>query len=100
MTGKVKITFKTKGSVVADTTPNPLPKTPPKAPQTTKFKKIGQKYPSPAKTESLAKFYLSLLKERPNSSMALKWCVEHGLLSPKKSEEAVLMLGVQKIKLN
>lgn len=39
-----------------------------------------QKYPTPEKTDALYKFYTSLLRQRPNSEMAMKWCIEHGVL--------------------
>lgn len=35
----------------------------------------GQTQPTPSSGEPLAKFYLSLLKQRPDSEMANKWCV-------------------------
>lgn len=31
-------------------------------------------------SESLIKFYTSLLKQRPNSEMAIKWCQKHNLI--------------------
>lgn len=63
------------------------------------FKKVGQKKPTPAKEDGLRKFYSSLLKQNPNSMMALKWLVDHGCLTPKKTDAAVLILGIDKLKI-
>lgn len=35
-------------------------------------------------SESLIKFYTSLLKQRPDSEMAIKWCQKHNLIEKKK----------------
>jgi hypothetical protein len=63
-----------------------------------KFKNPGQKKPTPAENDSLRRFYVSLLKQNKNSEMALKWCLEHGLLSKKKAEYAIALLGMKNIK--
>lgn len=46
---------------------------------TPKFPKKGQTKPTPTENDSLRLFYTSLLYENPESQMALKWCIEHGL---------------------
>lgn len=61
--------------------------------------KLGQKKDTPVVGDPLRKFYTSLLKQNKNSTMALKWCLEHGLLPPKKAEMAVLTLGIKNMKL-
>ena len=58
--------------------------------------KIGQKYPTPAKTDALYKFYTSLLKQKPSSEMALKWCVEHGTVSNKVATSYALSLELKR----
>lgn len=63
------------------------------------FKKIGQKYKTPKKEDSLTIFYTSLLKQNPESEMALKWCMERGLLSDKKTQKAVLVFGIKNLKI-
>lgn len=57
-----------------------------------KYSKMGQKYDSPVQTDPLCRFYMSTLKQKPDSRMALKWCLERGLLTPKKTTEALLVL--------
>lgn len=64
------------------------------------FKKQGQKFDTPLKTDSLYRFYTSLLKQNPKSKMALKWCLEHGVLSAKKAEETTLILQFESMQLN
>lgn len=61
------------------------------------FKKWGQKKETPPENDSLRIFYTSLLKQNKNSLMALKWCLEHGLLTDKKSTYAASLLGLEKL---
>lgn len=61
------------------------------------FKKWGQKKETPPEDDSLRIFYTSLLKQNKNSLMALKWCLEHGLLTDKKSTYAASLLGLEKL---
>ena len=63
-----------------------------------KSRKPGQKYATPEETDSLRIFYTSLLKQRPNSEMALKWCLERGVLTEKKAQAAILTLGMKNLK--
>ena len=37
-------------------------------------------------------FYESLFEQNPKSFMALKWCVEHGVFSAKKSESMLKVM--------
>jgi hypothetical protein len=59
-----------------------------------KFEKHGQKYTTPSKSEGLFVFYTSLLNQRPDSKMALKWCVEHGVFSDTKHTSCQLSLAL------
>ena len=63
-----------------------------------KNSKPGQKYATPPETDSLRIFYTSLLKQRPDSDMALKWCVERGILTEKKAQAALLTKEMTKLK--
>jgi len=40
----------------------------------------GQKFPTPPQGDASRAFYESLLEQRPNSLMALRWCIEYGCL--------------------
>jgi hypothetical protein len=42
--------------------------------------KLGQKYKIPDLNDPSRKFYTSLLSQKKDSKMALKWCLEHGLI--------------------
>lgn len=60
-----------------------IKKTADKKPRVVKKKeytKVGQTKPTPPITDPLYKFYTSLLREKPNSEMAMKWCTERGLV--------------------
>ena len=52
----------------------------------------GQKYPSPSPGEGMRVFYESLLIQRNDSKIALKWCTEHGVYPVYEPEIAVKML--------
>jgi len=39
----------------------------------------GQRYATPEDGDSLRIFYTTLLEQRPESKLALKWILEHGL---------------------
>eukprot|EP00939_MAST-03C_sp_MAST-3C-sp1_P000455 g455.t1 len=41
--------------------------------------KPGQKYPTPSPGQGTRVFYESLLKQRNDSKIALRWCTEHGV---------------------
>jgi hypothetical protein len=43
------------------------------------FPKLGQTKPTPGDRDPLRKFYTSLLEQKPDSEMAIKWCTDHGL---------------------
>ena len=40
----------------------------------------GQKFPTPPQGDASRAFYESLLEQRPESMMALRWCIEYGCL--------------------
>lgn len=44
------------------------------------YSKLGQTKDTPPENDSLRRFYTSLLEQKPESLMAKKWCIEHGLL--------------------
>lgn len=44
----------------------------------------GQRYSTPPQGDSQRAFYESLLEQKPDSLMALKWCVEYGVLDQEK----------------
>lgn len=61
--------------------------------------KAGQKKMKPEKTDPLFKFYSSLYKQNPSSMMAMTWMLEHGCLTPKKTEAALLIIAMAKLKI-
>jgi hypothetical protein len=50
-------------------------------------RKPGQKYPQPSPGAGDRVFYESLLEQRPDSLMAMQWCVEYGVLSKERAVE-------------
>ena len=79
--------------------PNTPPPTRPKmllitaAPPKKSTFKTGQRYPTPPTTDSLYIFYTSLLKQNPQSHMALRWCLEHGLVPTKNIPSTMELLN-------
>lgn len=63
------------------------------------YTKVGQKYDTPLKTDALYRFYTTLHKQKPDSQMAIKWCVEHGVFAPKKATELLLSMELAKAKI-
>lgn len=63
------------------------------------FNKPGQKKETPPKNDPIRIFYTSLLKQNKDSKMALRWCLEHGLLGTKKASEAIVVLELSSMKL-
>lgn len=62
--------------------------------------KPGQKYPTPQKNDSLYRFYKSLFKQKKGgSTMAAKWCLEHGLFSHASAANMEAMLKLQNMKI-
>lgn len=49
--------------------------------------KPGQKFNRPLKNDPLLRFYKSLYMQRPDSEMASKWLLEHGVFSRAKAEQ-------------
>lgn len=65
---------------------------------TTKMKE-GQTKPTPPETDSLRKYYCSLLAQRKDSELALKWCLQHGLLKKKKRDYALMLFATKNLDL-
>ena len=53
----------------------------------------GQKFTTPSKGDPVRAFYESMLKQKPNSEMALKHCIEYGILNEKEAEEGLKKLS-------
>lgn len=53
----------------------------------------GQKYPTPPKGDPVRAFYESMLKQKPDSLMALKHCLEFGCLTRHEAESAIKRLN-------
>lgn len=58
----------------------------------------GQKYPTPPKGDPVRAFYESMLKQKPNSEMALKHCIEYGCLTEQEANEGLIRLNKSKKK--
>ncbi|CRH03652.1 conserved protein, unknown function [Plasmodium relictum] len=54
-----------------------------------KYFKEGQKTITPPNGDGTRAFYESLFEENPNSVIAIKYCIEHGVLSGTKHHEAL-----------
>lgn len=63
------------------------------------YDKPGQKKDTPPPSDPLYKFYTSLYKQNKNSKMAMQWCLEHGVFTPKKAAEVELLLKMEKMKI-
>ncbi|KAL6755408.1 hypothetical protein V8C86DRAFT_223593 [Haematococcus lacustris] len=57
------------------------------------FDMPGQTRDTPPETDSLRKFYTSLLEQKSDSAMAKKWCLQHGLLELDEAEALLKELG-------
>lgn len=51
--------------------------------------KLGQKHSTPPVSDPTRVFYESLLDEKPDSPIAIKYCVEHGTLTPELHKPTV-----------
>lgn len=89
---KKKISCDSKQSTVKKT---PVKKTIKK--QSKEFSKEGQTKPTPPESDSLRKFYTSLLRQKKDSEMAIKWCTEHGL-APKQKDS--IHISIKKLNLS
>lgn len=49
----------------------------------------GQKHPTPADGDGTRIFYETLLKQKPSSKMAQKWCLEYGVLPQEEANKIV-----------
>ena len=56
----------------------------------------GQKYDTPDENDGSRIFYESLLKQNPNSKMAMKWCVEYGVLDQTQAKKYQAILEKKK----
>ncbi|VWU48144.1 conserved protein, unknown function [Hepatocystis sp. ex Piliocolobus tephrosceles] len=61
-----------------------------------KYFKEGQKFITPPNGDGSRAFYESLLEENSNSIIAIKYCIEHGVLSGTKHHEALYKYYVLK----
>eukprot|EP00353_Schmidingerella_taraikaensis_P019330 CAMPEP_0185603460 /NCGR_PEP_ID=MMETSP0436-20130131/2496_1 /TAXON_ID=626734 ORGANISM="Favella taraikaensis, Strain Fe Narragansett Bay" /NCGR_SAMPLE_ID=MMETSP0436 /ASSEMBLY_ACC=CAM_ASM_000390 /LENGTH=55 /DNA_ID=CAMNT_0028233945 /DNA_START=296 /DNA_END=460 /DNA_ORIENTATION=+ len=52
----------------------------------------GQRYATPAEGDSLRIFYETLRKQRPESKLAQKWVLEHGLCESNDEANKVLKI--------
>lgn len=57
------------------------------------FSILGQTKTTPPETDSLRKFYTSLLVQNPESKMAMEWCLERGLIPEKSIKKIMKKLG-------
>ncbi|KAK8805606.1 hypothetical protein WA158_002262 [Blastocystis sp. Blastoise] len=60
-------------------------------------KKMGQTRPTPSPGQGDRVFYESLNQQNPDSFMALKWCVEHGIFEEKESKKQYERLQQMKL---
>jgi hypothetical protein len=63
--------------------------------KSTKYEKPGQKRPTPPITDPLYRFYTSTLKQKKDSPMAIKWCLEHGVFSKEKAARYMMVLEMK-----
>lgn len=60
------------------------------------YDKPGQTRETPPEIDPLHKFYTTLKQQRPDSEMAKKWCLIHGLLDLEEAEQLVAELKLRK----
>ena len=59
-----------------------------KTPKSSEELRPGQKYPRPKSTDPLARFYVSMYRQKKcQSPLAEKWCLEHGFFKVGKAME-------------
>lgn len=56
----------------------------------------GQKHDTPEENDGTRIFYESLLKQKPDSKMAMKWCVENGVLDENLAQKYIKILEKKK----
>ncbi|KJP88293.1 hypothetical protein AK88_02074 [Plasmodium fragile] len=61
-----------------------------------KYFKEGQKCITPPNGDGTRAFYESLLEENPNSLIALKYCIEHGVLTGTKHHQGIYKYNILK----
>lgn len=52
----------------------------------------GQKFPTPPQGDASRAFYESLLEQKPESLMALRWCIDYGCLEHDKADKGLALL--------
>uniref|UniRef100_A0A7S2RJJ4 Uncharacterized protein n=1 Tax=Mucochytrium quahogii TaxID=96639 RepID=A0A7S2RJJ4_9STRA len=60
--------------------------------------KPGQRKEAPPPGAGTRVFYESLYKQRPSSMMALKWCLDHGILPEEDCDRLLIQLEKMKAK--
>ncbi|DBA84694.1 TPA: hypothetical protein ACH3X1_005949 [Trebouxia sp. C0004] len=60
------------------------------------YDRPGQTRETPPEIDPLHKFYTTLKQQRPDSEMAKKWCLIHGLLDLEEAEQLVAELKLRK----
>lgn len=58
------------------------------------FTKTGQKKETPEELDGLRLFYESLHREKPDSEMAARWCIQHGIFEDDVHNKLVKKWGV------
>lgn len=58
--------------------------------------KEGQKFPTPAVSDTARDFFMTLYEENPHSYIATAWLVEHGVFSGHKHDKLVVAYKIQK----
>jgi hypothetical protein len=58
----------------------------------------GQKYPTPPQGDACRAYYESLLEQKSDSFLALKWCVEYGCLDSERAQSSLVILTKKKKK--
>merc|ERR1712146_596724 len=55
-----------------------------------KMFKEGQKFPTPIQADSTRAFYESLIQEKPDSKIAIRYCVEYGIFPVEEHNKILL----------
>jgi hypothetical protein len=58
--------------------------------------KEGQRFPTPAVSDTARDFFVTLLEEKPDSYIASQWLVEHGVFSLPKHNALLKRFKIQK----
>jgi hypothetical protein len=52
----------------------------------------GQKHDTPEENDGTRIFYESLLKQKPDSKMGMKWCIENGVLDEALAKKYIAII--------